>query len=124
VQHTICAALFLKGKKAMNSSKPFPRRSCGCGCGKVGRFYFYSSRACKQRAYRNRREQFERVRFHTISTWLRELLGEDETKVIFDHIYQVKGVNNLNHVTLALESIVYLTQSEIRKVQKRQKSKP
>lgn len=91
------------------------QQECLCGCGRVGYFQKYASNACRQKAYRNRKRNYIDVKAQSVSSMLIDMFGSAACEPIFEALNQISGDKNTMHVDDALEQIIYLTQSQIRK---------
>lgn len=97
----------------------YRKKQCDCGCGRVGYFAKYATNACRQRAYRKRKNQTIDGHAKAVSTWLIDMFGEEQCTPIFDHLNQVPGNKNCQHIDAALEQIVYLVQAEFNRLNKK-----
>lgn len=86
----------------------FKKKLCACGCGRVGEFSKYATSACRQRAYRKRKNDFIDIKAKAVSSWLVDMFSEDEMKPIFDDLNKISGNQNVKHCDDALEKLVYL----------------
>lgn len=97
----------------------FRTKQCACGCGRVGEFAQYATAACRQRAYRQRKKEYNTVKAQSVSGWIIDMFGEDDAQNVFSHLNELKGEENIKRATAALEQLVYLMEAKIR----REKSK-
>jgi len=95
------------------------KKPCACGCGRVGEWSKYATNACRQKAYRRRKNEHIDIKAKTVSTWLIDLFGDEECRQIFDDLNQISGNKNTKHVDDALEKIVYLVQAKLTAAQKK-----
>ena len=102
-----------------NPSKMYHKKTCACGCGRVGRFHTYATNACRQRAYRNRKVEHIDIKAKTVSSWLIDMFGEDDCQPIFNHLNEVSGNKATKHIDDALEQLIYLFQARITKLEKK-----
>src|SRR4029450_4785763 len=99
----------------------YKKRTCECGCGRVGQFQKYATSACRQRAYRKRKKDYITVKAQTVSSWLIDMFGKEKGEPIFAELNHIAGDKNCHHIDNALEQIVYLVQDKIRKEQRKAK---
>ena len=83
-------------------------------CGRVGDWCMYCSDACKQKAYRKRKQEKMLGSLSGISSMLIDLIGDVESQSAFDHLNQIVGRKNQEQAGAAIAVIVYAMQNEIR----------
>lgn len=105
----------------MDATKNYIKKSCECGCGRVGHFAKYATSACRQRAYRQRKKKYIDVKAATVSSWLIDMFGKEQCEPIFESLNKISGDKNCSHIDAALEHIVYLVQDKIRKETRKQR---
>ena len=102
-------------------SKPigYKKRECACGCGRVGQFEKYSSNACRQRAFRQRKLKNIDIKAATVSSWLVDMFGNDDCQPIFENLNHISGNKNVQYADEALEKLIYLFQARITKLERK-----
>lgn len=100
---------------ARDKSNPHMREKPCRQCGRVGHWHTFCSDACKQKAYRERKREYTDTHARTVSAWLVEMFGENDCAPIWNDLNSITGQSNIKAVNAALEKIVYLTQSKVRK---------
>ena len=97
----------------------FHKKSCACGCGRVGEFSKYSSNACRQRAFRQRKLKNIDIKAATVSSWLVDMFGNDDCQPIFENLNHISGNKNVQYADEALEGLIYLFQAKITKLERK-----
>jgi len=97
----------------MGVTPMYRKKTCACGCGRVGRFHTYASNACRQRAFRKRKKSYIDIKAGAVSSMLIDIFGEDICNPIFDDLNQISGDKNTKHVDDALEKLIYAMQHKI-----------
>jgi len=105
----------------MGVTPMYRKKTCKCGCGRVGRFHTYATSACRQRAYRQRQKKNIDIKAATVSSWLIDMFGADKCEPIFESLNKISGDKNCSHIDNALEHLVYLVQDKIRKETRKQR---
>ena len=76
-------------------------------CGRVGRFHTFCSNACKQKAYRKRKQEIMLGNIAGTSSMLIDVIGMDAAMPVFEDLNKISGKDNLRHSAAAIEKIVY-----------------
>ena len=84
-------------------------------CGRVGEWRRYCSPACKQKAYRKRKEKKRNGNLSGISSMLIDLIGDSEAESAFDHLNQLSGKKNQEQAGAAVAVIIYAIQARLNK---------
>lgn len=91
----------------------YKKKTCACGCGRVGHFAQYATNACRQKSYRERKKRYADIKAKTVSSWLIDMFGHDACEYLFAELNQIPGYQNNVHLDNALEQLVYLTERKI-----------
>jgi len=82
-------------------------------CGRVGEWRRYCSDACKQKAYRKRKEKKRTGSLLGISSMLIDLIGERDAMDAFDYLNQLSGKRNQELAGEAIAKILYSVQQRM-----------
>jgi predicted NBD/HSP70 family sugar kinase len=84
-------------------------------CGRVGQFHTYCSGACKQKAWRERKEAKFEGECRTVDSYLAEDFERDDYQFIIDALNCVTGKANAHAVNDAIMLMIQVYHSKVRK---------